>query len=220
MRLPVLILYLAATIRCALSVPNASPRINIPLSAQLDAFNPLAVLSGAFPLPPNCESCIPTLRIPHAWSFSIGWLEGTFSDPESSSNDLVYWGTQGNTRSDLPDWLQFDNETLTFFGVSPSQLTTEQNYPKDNLTVSLNSALDLGDTASVASANFILQISDSNIIISAPPPLIQTTAYHNIASDLRAWLGASISSIRGNISSEDLQVIVDTTREPWLSWDR
>lgn len=215
-----LISYLTATVCCALSTSNAPPRLAIPLSAQLNASHPLAVLSGAFPLPPDFESDIPTLRIPHAWSFSIGWLAGTFSDPESSSDDLVYWGTQGNNQSNLPDWLQFDNETLTFFGVSPSQSTIEQNYLKDNITITLNSAFGLGDTASVASASFVLQTSDSELVISTPPPLIQTTAYQNIASDLRAWLSRSISFARGNISSEYLQVIVDTTRESWLSWDR
>lgn len=214
-----LVVLLCTTICLALSSSGA-PHVAIPLTTQLNASNPLAVLSGAFPLPQHeSETETPTLRTPHAWSFSIGWLAETFSNPDASSSDLMYWATQGTNGSELPDWLQFDDHTLTFFGISPTGSLTE-SYQEDNIVIYMHSASNTIHGSATASVSFILQVSDNSLVITKPPLSIVTTANQDIDTDLRSWLNSSLVFTRGSKSLDTLNMTIDTRREEWLYWDR
>lgn len=188
------------------------PTIAIPLLSQLSMPAPLATLDGVFPTFLD-TTAIPVLRVPPAWSFSIGWLTGTFSS--SHSDELFYWAMQVNGVP-LPLWLQFDNTTLTFFGTTPniSHAITK------NILITLYSGAALGDNTSAASANFTLQVSDNNLFLSKGLPVIEAIASNNLSVDLREPLLSALGCIRGSIRDFHIRAEIDTSGEDWLHWDR
>lgn len=58
----------------------------------------------------------PGVRVPPGWSFSVGFLP-IFSVP--GRRQVFYSASQPDNRP-LPDWLSFNNETITFDGIAPA----------------------------------------------------------------------------------------------------
>lgn len=59
------------------------------------------------------------LKIPPTWSFSLGFQQYTFED--EFRNQIYYTAYQTGT-TELPYWLNFDSNTVTFDGVAPETL--------------------------------------------------------------------------------------------------
>ncbi|PCH44097.1 hypothetical protein WOLCODRAFT_164915 [Wolfiporia cocos MD-104 SS10] len=97
--------------------PYAAPELNLPVAKQFYATNPS--LSSVFLLSPNSalNTSAPALRIPHDWSFSIGFQYDTFN--ASSSGNLYYAALRADG-TPLPSWIQFNSQLITFNGVTPS----------------------------------------------------------------------------------------------------
>ena len=96
------------------------PTIRIPISNQFNSSNPS--LSSVFLVGENSalKSSNPALRVPLKWSFSVGFQPDTFVN----DNDLFYYAQLANG-SRLPEWLRFDNRTVTFDGVARTPPLTE-----------------------------------------------------------------------------------------------
>lgn len=60
----------------------------------------------------------PTLRIPHGWSFSIGFDGDTFT----GMGDIRYAVLQADV-SPLPSWIPFNSDEITLNGPQSSALT-------------------------------------------------------------------------------------------------
>ena len=91
------------------------PILNISISDQFNDHNPS--ISSAYLLRYNSaiNTTSPALRIPHEWSFSIGFEGNTFV----SENSLFYELRLANG-SDPPDYMNFNSKTITLDGVVPS----------------------------------------------------------------------------------------------------
>lgn len=57
------------------------------------------------------------LHMPLGWSFSIGFLGGTFVLPE---NDRVYYSSRLVGGRPLPSWLNFNPDDITYSGIAPT----------------------------------------------------------------------------------------------------
>lgn len=90
----------------------------------VDAISPFVKLSLANQLPSAANmlgdgatlSPDGAVQIPPSWSFSLGFQQYSFSDTNSNK---IYYGAYETGTTSLPYWLQFDNETVTFGGVTP-----------------------------------------------------------------------------------------------------
>lgn len=246
--------YATKALRQATSALSPPPTValQIPLAAQLNSSSPngtIAVLSGAFPTlealnddPIYEPPTIPTLRIPPAWSFSIGWSANTFNSSappalDSDNDGLWYWSVFTNTSDaldlpstsaeQLPDWLYFDPNSLNFFGTTPDEGTLSSMYPSStarNFTITMFAApagLDPSlprDTNSTASATFILEISSNRLVLAEQLPPIETTIGSDVSMDFASALPNAARFVHGNGSM--LRMEVDTNNQEWLQWDR
>lgn len=192
------------------------PTIAIPLFSQLSP-TPLAALNGVFPLLVGTNTAAPVIRIPPAWSFSIGWLPDTFN--ASYSDELFYWAMQDDGLP-IPSWLQFDNTTLTFFGTTPNISRAVTELSTKSTPITLYSGLVLGDNAVAASANFTLQVSNNNLFLSKQLPVIETIASSNISFALQEPLLSALECIHGSVGNIGIHAETDTSGEDWLWWDR
>ncbi|KAG9094629.1 hypothetical protein FRC06_010630 [Ceratobasidium sp. 370] len=95
---------------CVTDLP--SPIVNIPLASQLVPGNPSISSGFTFPAPAI------GVRVPPKWSFSIGFDGYTFTTPDE--RNIFYEATLDNGLP-LPDWVVFNNRTLTFDGVAPPE---------------------------------------------------------------------------------------------------
>ncbi|KAG9123654.1 hypothetical protein FRC07_014376 [Ceratobasidium sp. 392] len=88
------------------------PIVNIPLASQLVPGNPSISSGFTFPAPGV------GVRVPPKWSFSIGFDGYTFTTPDE--RNIFYDATLDNGLP-LPNWVVFNNRTLTFDGVAPPE---------------------------------------------------------------------------------------------------
>ncbi|KAG8714745.1 hypothetical protein FRC08_011504 [Ceratobasidium sp. 394] len=88
------------------------PIVNIPLASQLVPGNPSISSGFTFPAPGV------GVRVPPKWSFSIGFDGYTFTT--SDGRNIFYDATLDNGLP-LPDWVVFNNRTMTFDGVAPPE---------------------------------------------------------------------------------------------------
>lgn len=212
-------LSLAYCIAIIAAQANSSlPSLETDLSTQFNASNPLAVLSGAFPLLDASNPPSAALRIPPAWSFSIGLIPETFKPPSLPSK-LYYWAV-ADDGLDLPNWLSFDNSSLTFFGVAPAEGLLANS--SDTLHISLFCALVFGDNTSAASTSFTVQLSKNSLNL-----------YRDILP-LKSIAGDYLYAMYSSVVLGDLQIIgmphisepstlhmdVNITGESWLIWNR
>jgi axial budding pattern protein 2 len=102
------------------------------------------------------------VRIPPSWSFSIGFQYYTFSDGDRK----IYYTAYRAGTTYLPDWLTFDNETVTFGGLAPANT----NYFEIDLYGS-----DHYGYADVKQT-FALVVGSHSFILQGPLPPINATA--------------------------------------------
>lgn len=92
------------------------PELHIPIAGQFYPNNPS--LSSVF-MVEHTSSLVtlnPALRVPPAWSFSIGFQGDTFT----SDNNIYYDVLQANG-SPLPPWANFNSNSVTLNGVAPHE---------------------------------------------------------------------------------------------------
>jgi len=92
-----------------LVVADPAPTIQASVTSQLS--NGDAVYSSAY------LQADGTIRIPDKWSFSIGFQQYTFTDPQ---NRPIYYTSYRSGTTSLPTWMSFDNTTVTYDGLAPS----------------------------------------------------------------------------------------------------
>lgn len=87
---------------------DPAPYIRLPLSEQLAS---AAAVSGGGSLTPDGA-----LKVPPQWSFSFGFQQYT---AENSAMEKMYYSAYERGTTTLPSWIQFDNSTVTFYGLAP-----------------------------------------------------------------------------------------------------
>ena len=60
------------------------------------------------------------VQVPPYWSFSLGWQWDTFRMARNNSNGNLYTAARLRGTASLPQWLRFDNSSMTFTGVAPA----------------------------------------------------------------------------------------------------
>lgn len=104
---------------------NPAPTVHLSLPRQIAAPS-LHAFSSAVPLASNAG-----IVIHPYWSFSIGFQMDTV---RSSSGAPIYYSARQRGSTTLPDWLEFHNDTMTFYGVAPTNgsytiVATGSDYP-------------------------------------------------------------------------------------------
>ena len=111
-----------STFSCART--SAPPILSKSLTSQFIPSN--LAISSAFLIPPtsallvNASGPFPALRVPPSWSFSIGFSGATFLPSPGSSEELSFSARLANG-DPIPDWLVFEEDTITFGGVTPKE---------------------------------------------------------------------------------------------------
>lgn len=95
-----------------------APKVKHPVVEQFKLPNPS--LSSVYLVSQNSalKSSVPALRIPHKWSFSIGFEYDTFA---SDAVENIYYAALQRDGSPLPDWIEFNSRSITFNGVTPTE---------------------------------------------------------------------------------------------------
>ena len=205
-----------------------------PFSAQLDPNKSLAIVEGAFPFLPSNDSTA-GVRIPAGWSFSVGFQPFVSVEDGTLQNGSpgLYFGaaaySDNNSISDLPSWLDFANDTLTFSGTAPAQTSINGNVNHDasqiiqSLRILVYCALGPSRDTSTwfTSDDFQLIVIRHVLEMRSRTIEIGSAARRSVTKDLESMLG-SIVTIDGhgvsNLSSIRLEL--DLRNQSWLHWDR
>ncbi|GAA5854878.1 hypothetical protein JCM8547_004106 [Rhodosporidiobolus lusitaniae] len=86
------------------------PYVRLPLADQVAS---AAAVSGGGTLTPDGA-----LKVPPQWSFSFGFQQYTF---ENAERQKIYYEAYEEGTTSLPSWVEFDNATVTFGGLAPSE---------------------------------------------------------------------------------------------------
>lgn len=170
-------------------------------------------MSSVFFLSPHSAitSENPSVRIPLHWSFSIGFDGGTFVN----SNELFYYARLANG-SLLPDWINFNGNTVTFDGVARS--------PPVNETERYRMVLIASDQEgySAVQAPFDLLIYSHELHSLSSGITLNVTAGEDFELNLNqdSWVFNSVLLDNSTISPDNITAIsVDTTPFNWLTFD-
>ncbi|KEI42393.1 uncharacterized protein L969DRAFT_91840 [Mixia osmundae IAM 14324] len=101
------------------------------------------------------------IRVPPQWSFSLGFQQYTFAVPSQAQ---IYYTSYIQGQTSLPDWLVFDNTTVTFDGVAP----LSGQFP---IIIYGSDQFGYGDVVQL----FNITISEHDFELSQPLPAINTT---------------------------------------------
>ena len=188
------------------------PTLNIPISDQFNDHNPS--ISSVYFLRPNSaiSPTNPTLRVPHKWSFSIGFQGNTFV----SQNDLFYELRLANG-SEAPDYMVFNSKTITLDGVVPSG---DKIAPPSTLPFLLYASDQEGYTA--LTLPFTIVVADHELSQDATTlPTINITTSNQFSFSLLSFADFTGVLVDGdpiqpsNISTLD----IDVSGHDWLRYD-
>jgi hypothetical protein len=184
------------------AVDSPSPRVNETFSQQLPR---------AFTLGPGYDSASyineldESIRVPPGWSFSVGFEPWTFTDPDASP--IFYTANEAGTAR-LPDWLTFDNGTVTFDGVAPH----EAEGTRHEIIVFGSDYFGFGD---VQQSLFIV-IASHGFDLAEPLPAINAT----IRSDVNYTVPLeNVKLDNATVTSSNVTIEVDLSNAPFLSYD-
>jgi axial budding pattern protein 2 len=189
---------------------NPAPTVHLSLPRQIAAPS-LHAFSSAVPLASNAG-----IVIHPYWSFSIGFQMDTV---RSSSGAAIYYSAHQRGFTSLPDWLEFHNDTMTFYGVAPLNgsytiVATGSDYPG----------------YSGAQTSFVIQVAGFNNDTSGPLDFKTGTAPSN--DTIIAVAGGQVDyeidlsglTVGGKETTaserEGLDVSADISLWNWLSFDR
>ncbi|KAF8705356.1 Dystroglycan-type cadherin-like domain protein, partial [Rhizoctonia solani] len=177
------------------------PIVNIPLETQLVPGNPSISSVFTFPAPSI------GVRVPPKWSFSIGFDGFTFITPDERN---VYYDATLADGLPLPDWIVFNNRTLTFDGVAPTNRS-----PK--LSIILHGSDRWGFGAIQARFDLVIGPRTHLLGVDGTTGLetINVTGRTPFAHSIKTFGGLTIDGIpvvAANIS----RVEVNVSTVPWL----
>lgn len=179
-----------------LVVDQRGPIVQAPVMQQLTDGE--AVISSAYVQSDG------SVRIPPSWSFSIGFQYYTFSEGDRK----IYYTAYRAGTTYLPEWLTFDNETVTFGGLAPANT----NYFEIDLYGS-----DHYGYADVKQT-FTVVVGSHSFILQGPLPPINATAKDTVDYTIPIS-GLMLDSER--ISSSNLTSVVANipANASYLSYD-
>ena len=185
-----------------LIVTNFSvPAVHSSFTTQI-ANPPLRVFSSVATLPGGTG-----VSIPPYWSFSLGFAWDTFrlSTVEPTNGNLFTMAHERGLPT-LPDWINFDNETMTFNGSAPAQ---------GSYTIVVTGTDFWGYTG--AQSSFIIQVGEGEsveLLRGANMTEARSIARGNVdyTVDLSNVLVGGLPADQG-----DVRLTLDDTYFPWLS---
>ncbi|KAG8907131.1 hypothetical protein FRB99_005239 [Tulasnella sp. 403] len=138
--------------RLVVSNDDDVPVVSHPLSEQFVPNNPS--ISSAEVIPATGDSgALPAVKVPQAWSFSVGLRWDTFKAP---SGRKIYYTPTLTDGSPLPLWLVFSSNSMTFDGVTPKIRGPNETTRFD---ITLHGAGYEGFSAVEASFSFVVDTS-------------------------------------------------------------
>ncbi|KAJ7115899.1 hypothetical protein C8R44DRAFT_709347 [Mycena epipterygia] len=189
------------------------PTLHIPLAAQFYAANPS--LSSVFLLSPNSALTppgdFPALRIPPRWSFSIG----IDSDTYVAEHDLCYQVLQADG-SALPDWMVFNQRSLTLNGVVPDDRILQSPY---TVALVLHASDQGGYTAGMLPFNIV--VAAHELCQPYPLPTINITDATPFSISLLSpdnFAGILVDG-KGIEADNITSLSIDTSSFSWLKFD-
>ncbi|OCF79143.1 hypothetical protein I204_01090 [Kwoniella mangroviensis CBS 8886] len=150
----------------------------------------------------------PGVRVPPNWSFSLGFTPSTFLAPTR-----VYYSASLKDGSPLPTWLIFNNQTVTFDGITvPSADTTREVY---EVILSGSDVYGYSDIQQ----SFTIVISAHEFVALGPMVVNMTTGYANDIS-LKGLLKSGLSiDGQDEINISDLtSATLDTSSLVWPTY--
>lgn len=171
-----------------LVVNGRGPQVRAPVQAQLTDGE--AVISSAYVQSDG------SIRIPPSWSFSIGFQYYTISDGDSP----VYYTAYRAGTTSLPNWLQFDNETVTFGGLAPANTN---NFDIDLYGSDHYGYGDVKQTFSIVIGqhSFILDSPLPTINVTAKDAVVYTIPTSGLILDGQRIRSANLTSVQASIPS-------------------
>ncbi|WVW79436.1 hypothetical protein I302_101405 [Kwoniella bestiolae CBS 10118] len=153
----------------------------------------------------------PGVRVPPNWSFSLGFTPSTFLAPTR-----VYYSASLVDGSPLPPWLSFNNQTVTFDGITPYSITDLDGRTVFEVVLSGSDVWGYSDIQQ----SFTIVISAHELTLAKSMVVNMTMGYNNDIS-LKGLLKSGLS-IDGeeDINISDLtSVMVDTSAAGWSSYN-
>jgi hypothetical protein len=193
------------------------PIVNEPLTTQISAkgsneSSSGAVISSAFAYNSN-SSLYPGVRVPPAWSFSIGLLHPFIYPEEVDQNRIIYHSASLDDGSDLPGWLNFDNTTTTFWGLTPDEVDGGSLYRIQLMASNTFGQVDVHQGFNLTVASHSLEAIKKDL-----GPTVNLTTGYPISSVVTSAFGLQLDGISlGADEIKDLQL--ETEALPWLSWN-
>jgi hypothetical protein len=184
--------------------------LSLPIEQQLTSND--SAITSAYPY--DVDSIYhPGVRVPPNWSFSLGFQSYTFANPNGAK---VYYSANMVDGSPLPDWLYFNNGSVTFDGVAPSLSKTQV------FQVVLAGADVVGFQDIRESFNITISPRNFTTVQGSRPALNITAdgrplnASVNVA-DIHDWLVDGKPLEQGDIASFNLDL--STTKVDGLTFD-
>jgi hypothetical protein len=182
---------------------RSAPILAIPLITQLNFPAPLADISSAYPLPSNNG-----VRVPAGWSFSVGFVDDTFF-PSSDDAPPMSCSASNWDGTALPDWLSFQDSTLTLNGVTP-------HHPE--FAPPLNISVACAENDASVRDSFLLVVDGHNLQFAQSLQALNVTPNSQAQYHLDWSRILEVEGQPGN--DEDVQAVqVDLTNTTWLNWD-
>jgi axial budding pattern protein 2 len=188
-----------------ISTADPAPILNEPLTMQITPATPS--IASAYAYTQESEY-YPGVRVPPAWSFSVGLQPFTFQDPQAQ---MVYYRAELEDGAELPDWLIFDNDTVTFHGVTQSY-EDPVVYRISILGSDYYGYSDIEQTFSIV-------VSDSNIQVAPEGLSLNITAGYPLRNVSWQDIGGLTVADRVVGTGDIAHVKVDTSDYDWLSFN-
>jgi hypothetical protein len=178
-------------------VDDPPPLINETLSQQL---------SRAFTLGIGyVDELDDFVRVPPGWVFSLKFATSTFIDPDGS---IVYYTASEAGIGQLPDWLAFDNKTLTFDGRPP----LEAEGTRHEIIVVGSDRFGYGDVQQ----KLLIVVGSHDFRLVEPFPVINATLRSDI--NYTVPLG-NVRLDNATITPSNVTIDIDLSHVPSLTYD-
>ncbi|OCF35605.1 hypothetical protein I316_02660 [Kwoniella heveanensis BCC8398] len=190
-----------------LTVSDKSGNITLlhPVADQLNAPDSGSITS-AYPYS-SASTHYPGVRVPPNWSFSLGFTPSTFTAPSR-----VFYSASMKDGSALPGWLGFNNQTVTFDGVTPP-------VPSGSTYEVLLSGSDVWGYSDIQqSFSIVVAAHDLQLVRQ---PVVNMTVGYSTDTSLKSLIRQSLSldGEQGKVDMSDLSSIeLDTTSTSWLTY--
>ncbi|WWC91154.1 uncharacterized protein L201_006095 [Kwoniella dendrophila CBS 6074] len=199
--------------------------LQYPLKDQLSTKNTNTKISTITSAYPFSEESIhyPGVRVPPNWSFSLGFTPSTFQSPTHSR---IFYSASLKNGQPLPNWLSFNNQTVTFDGVTPQQLqSSSSNSPNNDDGKDIYEIILYGSDIygySDIQESFTIIISLHELQLVKPLILNMTLGYSGeigLKNLLKSSLTLDDKGEQGINISDLTDIKLDTNSLNWLSFD-